>query len=198
MIRLENLTKSIKNELIFSNLNYVFDENTIYLIEGENGKGKSTLLKIIANLIKPTSGKTIWESPHQKSKCGFVFDSPLFIENLSFSDNFRYLGYIHNSDIEYINQKIDYFSEVFRLPIDTKKTVFDYSSGMKRKVELAMSLFHDPNCLIWDEPFNFLDKDAMNVILQEFQAKDKMFIITSPNSDSLIPYHLDFKQVFLF
>lgn len=195
MIKLVNVTKKIKNEVLFSDINYTFDKNMIYHISGQNGLGKSTLLKIIGGLIKANEGGVEWTEPHQKKSTGFLFDSPLFIHDLSFSDNLRFLGYVNDFEKGFTEKKIHFFAELFKLPTDIQKTVKNYSSGMKRKVELAISLFNTHNCLIWDEPFNFLDDEAIEVILREIQSEERMIIIASPNHDFLSKHNLFFEQI---
>lgn len=190
-----NVTKKIKNEVLFSDINYTFDKNMIYHISGQNGLGKSTLLKIIGGLIKANEGGVEWTEPHQKKSTGFLFDSPLFIHDLSFSDNLRFLGYVNDFEKGFTEKKIHFFAELFKLPTDIQKTVKNYSSGMKRKVELAISLFNTHNCLIWDEPFNFLDDEAIEVILREIQSEERMIIIASPNHDFLSKHNLFFEQI---
>lgn len=183
MIEVLDLSKKIKNHIIFSKLNFTFNQNGIYLIEGENGIGKSTFLKTIGTIIQPSQGKIKWSLPHSKDKTGFIFDFPLYIDQLSFSDNLRFLGSLLDLENIYIESKINYFSKLFHLPIGTKKTVNQYSSGMKRKVEIAISLINNPNCLIWDEPFDSLDKETIEIIFNEIITDDKMFIVTTHNKE---------------
>lgn len=183
MIEVLDLSKKIKNHIIFSQLNFTFNQNGIYLIEGENGIGKSTFLKIIGSIVQTSQGEINWSLPHSKDKTGFIFDFPLYIDQLSFSDNLRFLGSLLDLDNKYVENKINYFSELFHLPLGTKKTVNQYSSGMKRKVEIAISLINNPNCLIWDEPFDSLDKESIEIIFDEIITDDKMFIITTHNKE---------------
>lgn len=188
MIKVQNLSKVIKKQVIFSDMNFEFEKG-IYLLQGDNGVGKSTFLKVLAGLYKPTSGNILWEPPYKKNEAGFIFDTPLFIEELSFSDNMRFIANLRNISKANIEGKIKLYSELFNLPIDTRKVLYEYSSGMRRKVELAISLINDPICVIWDEPFKALDKKSTNILFEEIISEDKLFIISTHNVELLKFYN---------
>jgi len=188
MIKVQNLSKVIKKQVIFSDMNFEFEKG-IYLLQGDNGVGKSTFLKVLAGLYKPTNGNILWDPPYKKTEAGFISDTPLFIEELSFSDNMRFIANLRGISKANAEEKIKLYSELFNLPIGTRKVLYEYSSGMRRKVELAISLINDPICLIWDEPFKALDKKSINILFEEIISEDKLFIISTHNVELLKFYN---------
>src|SRR5699024_8599329 len=112
MIKVQNLSKVIKKQVIFSDMNFEFEKG-IYLLQGDNGVGKSTFLKVLAGLYKPTNGNILWDPPYKKTEAGFISDTPLFIEELSFSDNMRFIANLRGISKANAEEKIKLNSELF-------------------------------------------------------------------------------------
>ena len=182
MISINNIYKKFNEKIIFENLNLKFSKNGIYRIAGNNGIGKSTLLKIISGIERPDKGTVIWEDLNFYKKTGYIFDSHLYIEELSFVDNLMFISKIQKLDNTYTKNRISYLSKTFNLDLDSTP-VKKFSSGMKKKVEIAMSILNEPKYLLWDEPFTNLDKETIQIINKEILSKDILVLIITHNEE---------------
>lgn len=136
----------------------------IYGLLGPNGAGKTTTLRCIATLLKPTDG-TI-------QVCGYdtVKDSEKVRENICFLTNeikldpqfspkymFNFFGRLHRLDEKTINERREKLFSYFGIKDFENKKIEELSTGMKQKASIAVSLVHDPEVIIFDEPTNGLD-----------------------------------------
>lgn len=185
LIRVEGLSKTFKlsskqqkiertNEKVrraVNDLSFVAYEGEIYGLLGPNGAGKTTTLRMLATLIKPDSGdafvggKSIVTEPDAvRSKIGFL-TSELKLEEF-FTPNylFDFFSSLHGISPEVsAKRKKDLFSR-FGIDKFAEVKVADLSTGMKQKASLAISLVHDPDIIIFDEPTNGLDVITAKVV----------------------------------
>jgi sodium transport system ATP-binding protein len=185
LIRVEGLSKSFKlsskqqkiektNEKIrraVNGLSFEAYEGEIFGLLGPNGAGKTTTLRLLATLIKPDSGDafidgySIVNEPHMvRSKIGFL-TSELKLEEF-FTPNylFDFFSELHGISPEIsAKRKQDLFSR-FGIDKFAEVKVADLSTGMKQKASLAISLVHDPDIIIFDEPTNGLDVLTAKVV----------------------------------
>lgn len=189
-IILKDISKEY-NYLLFQNVNITFHEREIIGIKGHNGCGKTVLLKIISGLIKPTSGKVIYNNqvlgqeikiiPH----LGAFFSKTDFFENLSGLENLRLLASIRGE----IGDKeiIESIKEVGLDP-NNKLPVKKYSLGMKQRLGIAQAIMEKIDVLILDEPTNALDNNGKEIIYKIINKKKEnncIIILTSHNDAEL-------------
>lgn len=191
MIKICHVNKAYQS-VLFSNLNYTFEENQIYLIQGENGTGKSVLLKIITGITQPDEGEIIIENQKLYKDIDFIpnagvsINSDDFISYLDGYDNLKLLLDINKSTpLTEIDKYAEYFDlQVHNLPY--KK----YSQGMKQKLRLIQAFIENPKYLILDEPTNALDKKSiiqLYDLCQNFmKEKGKTIIFISHTNDKLV------------
>lgn len=185
MIKINNVTKKIKSNVILQDITLELKEGKIYGFVGKNGSGKSMLLKTIAGFISPdkgsivADGKKLYDEKIFLPSTRVMIDKPHFFENLSGKENLELLASIQNTitdaDIENVLLKI-------KLADVKDKKYKTYSLGMKQKLAIAQVIMEDVKNLILDEPFNSLDMasvDLVRKILLEERSKDKIIIITS-------------------
>ncbi|MEG0221588.1 MAG: ATP-binding cassette domain-containing protein [Clostridia bacterium] len=185
MIKINNVTKKIKSNVILQDITLELKEGKIYGFVGKNGSGKSMLLKTIAGFISPdkgsivADGKKLYDEKIFLPSTRVMIDKPHFFENLSGKENLELLASIQNTitdaDIENVLLKI-------KLADVKDKKYKTYSLGMKQKLAIAQVIMEDAKNLILDEPFNSLDMasvDLVRKILLEERSKDKIIIITS-------------------
>lgn len=189
---LNNLTKTFGRRIIFNNLSYSFESNNIYGVAGINGSGKSTFVKIIANILSPTKGKVIHSINNKEiefenlfNHIGFVapylilYDEFSAIENLFYFCKIRGISYSDNLAKQMLKEV-----NLFDRRNDLVKT---YSSGMKQRLKYAFALIHSPSLLILDEPTSNLDtygKDMVNNFIKEY-GKSKLVIVASNEESDL-------------
>ena len=185
MIKIENYTQKIKNDIILNDINLHLKENKIYGFVGRNGSGKSILFKGICGLLNISNGKIIIKGKEIGKDIDFydnlgaVLDGAGFLPNLSSFDNLKLLASIRNkisdSDIKSALNKVG-------LDPNDKKKYKKYSLGMKQKLALAQAIMENPELLILDEPFNGLDsysvKDIREMLI-DYKKEGKTILISS-------------------
>lgn len=182
MIKITNLKKTLKNQIIFQNVNIKFVEGNIYGLTGINGSGKSIFLKTICGFLIPDEGNVIVENVDIFKNKQFIpntrvlIDKPCFIDDLTGYENLKLLADIQNiiSDQTIINWLTE-------LNVDGNKKYKEYSLGMKQKLAIIQAIMENPKIIILDEPFNGLDKKShqqMINILKKMK-KEKIIIIAS-------------------
>ena len=161
----QKLDKSDKKEKVAVNdLSFTAYPGEIFGLLGPNGAGKTTTLRVISTLIKPDEGDCIvggtsvkTDSFEVRKKIGFL-TSELKLED-HFTPNylFTYFGTLHGIDEEVIDERKEILFSRFGIDKFKEVKVGDLSTGMKQKTSIAISLVHDPEFIIFDEPTNGLD-----------------------------------------
>ncbi len=176
MIKLEAVSKEIKKNEVIKNFTYEFEKGKCYLVTGHNGSGKTMLLRLICGLLTPTSGNiTI------KEKCnyGIMIENPSFIKYETGFYNLKSLADIKKT-ID--NETIREYLEKFNLGDVADNNVKTYSLGMRQRLGLAQAFMEDQNVILLDEPFNALDSENFNKVLElieQEKEKGKLIIIAS-------------------
>ena len=174
MIEIKNLSFSFGNEVIFENLNAVVPQNGVTCFIGKSGCGKSTLVDIITGLKKVQSGEII----NTFKTVAVVFQEDRLLPWCSVYDNVKLV-----SDEETAKKCLS----LVKLSESLYKYPDELSGGMKRRCALARALAFNSDLLILDEPFNGIDdetKDDIIDIIEEF-SKDKAVIFISHNQDEI-------------
>jgi ABC-type multidrug transport system ATPase subunit len=185
-ILLQQVGKRYKFEWIFKKINYTFDSGGRYAILGPNGSGKSTLLRILSGHLTPSKGTVDFKIENKPVAISNVYDHISYAapyielveeltlkEALTFHRQFK--PFILDLDVEGVMNIID-------LPKSaTDKEIRFFSSGMKQRAKLAMSLLTKSSLILLDEPTTNLDKQGMDwyVSLVERYAGDRTLIIAS-------------------
>ena len=156
--------KKSKVRVAVDGLSFTAYSGEIYGLLGPNGAGKTTTLRMLATLIKPDEGDayidgaSIVDQPELvRSKIGFL-TSELKLEEF-FTPNylFDFFSSLHNIDPEVARARKAEMFELFGIDKFAEVKVADLSTGMKQKASLCISLVHDPDVIIFDEPTNGLD-----------------------------------------
>lgn len=190
-LKLINVTKCIKKNVILQDMNICFKDSKIYGIRGKNGSGKTMLLRLISGLIFPTEGKIIINGKELHKDIELPENVGVLIENASFLagysafDNLRLLsdikGGISNEEI------IDKLKAVGLNP-DDKKKYGKFSLGMKQKLGIAYAILGEPDIILLDEPINALDDESVKKVkdvLIELKGKGKLIIVVCHDKEEL-------------
>ena len=172
-----------------NNLSFSTYEGEIFGLLGPNGAGKTTTLRILATLIKAdlgnafVDGDSILTNPEKvRAKIGFL-TSELKLEDF-FTPNylFDFFSRIHSVEIPVRNRRKEELFKKFGVDEFAEVKVSNLSTGMKQKVSLVVSLVHDPDIIIFDEPTNGLDVLTAKVVtdyLIELKNKGKNIILST-------------------
>ncbi len=166
-------------------------EGRIYGIVGDNGSGKTVLLKLICGFMKPDSGtvtvngKVIGKDADFPENTGIIIEAPGFLPNYSGMKNLEYLASIRG---KIGKEQIESAMKTVGLDPSSKLRVGKYSLGMKQRLGIAQAIMEDQQLLILDEPMNALDKDAvkeMRRLFLSFKASGKTMLIVSHNEGDI-------------
>ena len=178
-----------KIKVAVDDLSFKAYKGEIYGLLGPNGAGKTTTLRMLATLIKPNSGdaivdgKSIIKEPDEvRNKIGFM-TSELKLEDF-FTPNFLfdYFAELHHIDKEVAKERKERLFKKFGIDKFAEVKVGDLSTGMKQKACLVISIVHDPNIIIFDEPTNGLDvitAKSVTDFLLEMRNEGKTIILST-------------------
>lgn len=161
ILQAKNITKTFKNDKALDNVSMSLKKGEIYGFIGQNGAGKSTMLRIITGLSFPTNGQLELFDSRQESniveaqkRMGAIIENPGLFPNMSAYNNLE----VHRLQKGIPGREcIDRTLELVGLQDTAKKKVKNFSLGMKQRLGLAVALLSDPEFLILDEPTNGLD-----------------------------------------
>jgi ABC-type multidrug transport system ATPase subunit len=168
-----------------------FEPGRCYVLIGENGAGKSTLLRILAGLLRPSFGAVkVFGSlePHDvRDRIGYMSHSPMLYDELTAEENLRYFRSL------YPNRPSLSPAEALRqvgLDPDLKRTLGQYSQGMRQRTSLARVLMPTPELLLLDEPFSNMDVEStrqMVDLLAGFRQSNRTIVITTHQRELAAP-----------
>lgn len=192
MIELINLGKQYKQKILFQDVNVTFNEGKKSFIKGINGSGKSVLMKLIVGYSTPTkgmvkvAGKIIGVDLGGRRIIKKFINAPDFIKSWTGAENLLYLANIRKVANE---KKILFLASQLNLEKDLNKKYKYYSLGMKQKLRIIQALMDEPTYLILDEPFDALDKNSReNVLdlLDNYLSEDaQRILIFSSHNDMM-------------
>lgn len=169
MIKIENLTKTYRNNIIFEQVNLLLEDSKIYFLLGQNGSGKTTFIKCLLGLEK-YQGNINYLPNFSKNIFAIYDDIPLY-ENLNGYDNIRLFAGTNF----YHKQTVDAFQGLS--PSLLSKKVKYYSLGEKKKLLIIAALLTNPQYLILDEIANGLDVDSLKWLKNQLNIHKKECLI---------------------
>lgn len=194
MIQLQNVTKRIKENTVLDNVSYTFKSGFVYGLYGQNGSGKTMLLRAISGLINLDSGSIFIDGEKLHDKIEFPPETGIVIENMellpecSAKRNLQMLAKIKNIADE---KDISFSLERVGLDPDSDKKVKKFSLGMKQRLNIAQAIFENQKIILLDEPTNALDEDAVQLIykiIREEKSRGATIIVATHHKE-------DFKEV---
>lgn len=191
MIQLQNVTKRIKENTVLDNVSYTFKSGFVYGLYGQNGSGKTMLLRAISGLINLDSGSIFidGEKLHDKiefpPETGIVIDNMELLPECSAKRNIQMLAKIKNIADE---KDIIFSLERVGLDPDSDKKVKKFSLGMKQRLNIAQAIFENQKIILLDEPTNALDEDAVQLIykiIREEKSRGATIIVATHHKEDL-------------
>ncbi|MGX8833160.1 ABC transporter ATP-binding protein [Amedibacillus sp. YH-ame6] len=186
IIECNQLSKVYKKQRALDSLNLNITKGEIFGLIGQNGAGKSTMMKLLAGLIHPSEGtfklfgKDPIEDPYIYRRIGTLIEQPGLYGNMTGIQNMHIKALAMGCDNE---EELSALMQICGLDAKLKKKVKSYSLGMKQRLGLALSMIGDPELLILDEPVNGLDPqgitDIRNAILRVNQERNVTILLSS-------------------
>ncbi len=171
IIKVKNISKRFNDKLVLDNISYEVKEGEIFGFIGPNGAGKSTLINIMTSLLTPDNGTIeicgydILREPIKAKECmGYVPQELALMEDLNAYDNLEFFGALYGLKGKLLKERIAEALKVTGLEETKKQKVKKFSGGMKRRLNIAVSILHHPKVLILDEPTVGVDPQSRNHI----------------------------------
>ncbi len=190
MLKLEGLTKSFGDIVAVDGVSFSVQEGEIFGLLGENGAGKTTTLRMLATMLKPTSGTAklgkydVVADPEQvRGSIGILFGGETGLyDRLTVAENIRYFGELNDMPSADIKRRTDQLSAAFGMQDYIHRRAGKLSKGMKQKAAFARSIIHDPGIMLFDEPTSGLDVGAMREVhafILQCKAEGKTIVLSS-------------------
>lgn len=164
VIQTAGLSKRYRDKWAVDHLDLRVEQGDIYGFIGQNGAGKSTTLKLLCGLVRPTQGEAlIFDKPIRdtvaRRRVGALIEQPGLYPDLSGRENLRLYAELLGLDSP--RQQVDEILETVSLSHGEKKPVKQYSMGMKQRLGVGLALLGGPDLLLLDEPINGLDPEGI-------------------------------------
>ena len=190
-ISVQNLSKEFGSDRVLKNVSREFERGKIHGIVGNNGSGKTVLMKCICGFLIPTegtvivNGKRVGKDVDFPPDLGIIIETPGFLPGVTGVKNLEILASL--------NKKIglsEIADAIRRVGLDPrmKKPVGKYSLGMRQRLGIAQAIMENPNLLILDEPLNGLDKHGvreMRELIKGLRSEGKTILLASHNQGDI-------------
>jgi ABC-2 type transport system ATP-binding protein len=164
VIRTEHLGKTFGAKVAVEDLTLTVKRGELFCFLGPNGAGKTTTIKVLAGLLRPTSGRAlvggfdILTRPEQAKRIlGFIPDQPFLYERLSGVEFMRFVGGLYGLGDHGLGDRIRSLLEAFQVEDAATQRIADLSHGTRQKLAFAATFLHDPQVVLIDEPWVGLD-----------------------------------------
>ncbi|HEX3101227.1 MAG TPA: ABC transporter ATP-binding protein [Pyrinomonadaceae bacterium] len=170
------LSKSFGAARVLQNVSFSVDEDEIVVLLGASGSGKTTILRIIAGLDLPDSGrvilhgKDVTQLPARQRGVGVIFQSYALFPKMNVENNIAYGLRIRRRKRAQIKETVDRLIELVHLDDHRKKYPSQLSGGQQQRVAIARALAYEPEVLLFDEPFGALDAQIRGMLRREIRS----------------------------
>lgn len=192
MIEVQQVTKQFGAFTALEDVSFRVEAGEVYGLLGENGAGKTTMMRMMATILRPTAGNievagfSVIKEPNEvRCRIGILFGGDVGLySRLTARENIAYFGSMYGMDRTAIEHRIKRLSQMLEMDSFLDRRVGPFSRGMKQKVAIARTLVHDPQVILLDEPTTGLDVTAANMFRQmigTLQAEGKTILFSSHN-----------------
>ena len=187
LITIKNLKISKSDKILLDNLNFTIHQNDRIILVGENGSGKTSLMKIIKGIEEADSG-TIWKKPNLKID---------YLDQDPSRPNFNNLEDFLSQDIQYpdLSETRDIINQLELSNINAKTGL---SIGEMRKIYIAKSLLNESDLILFDEPTNHIDLPTINWLEEKLVSMKKSMLVVSHDQNFLkkfVPKHFGYSKM---
>lgn len=179
MIRFENIKKSFGKTIAVDGISFEIEPHEVFGLLGPNGAGKTTTVNMTVGLVKPDSGTVEFaglgfpKNPKVRTKIGVAPQTLSLYDELSGQENLECFGKLYGLNSGKLQQRVAWSLDFVGLTERKDDRVKAYSGGMKRRLNLAVALVHNPDYLILDEPTVGVDPQSRNAIFENIERLKK-------------------------
>ncbi|MCP4221546.1 MAG: ATP-binding cassette domain-containing protein, partial [bacterium] len=184
-----NLDKGVKSIEAVSDVAFSCKPGRVFSLLGPNGAGKTTTLRMVATMLKPTSGTikvagcdTVKEAQQVRRKIGFLTGSTALYDRLTPTEVVKYYAQLHDMDMQVFEKRKKELFDLLEINEFAGRRIGKLSAGMKQKTSIARTMIHDPEVVVFDEPTVGLDVvTSRNIIklIKECREKGKTVIFST-------------------
>lgn len=185
MLETKQLRKTFKSSVAVENVSLYLEEGESVGLLGPNGAGKSTTISMMSTLLPPTSGevryngKDVLKHPEiLRDILGVVPQEIALYTELSAYENMKFFGKLYGLRGKKLEKRIEEVLDLIGLTDRKKDSIETYSGGMKRRINIGVTLLHEPQILIMDEPTVGIDPQSRNYILDMIRELNQKMNIT--------------------
>jgi len=185
IIELIGINKSYQNYKALNDLNLKIPKGKIFGLLGPNGAGKTTLIRILNQILIPDTGKVLFNGENLSQKniidIGYLPEERGLYRKMKIGEQAIYLARLKGLSKKEAKEKLDFWFDKFEISHWWNKKIEDLSKGMAQKIQFIVTILHEPDLLILDEPFSGLDPVNSKLIKKEIieLKKKKTTIILS-------------------
>jgi heme exporter protein A len=187
MISVHNLTKRFGAKTVLRDLHFEVRPGEFVALLGPNGAGKTTFLRVLASLARPTTGEVFvsgYRLPNEaaavRARLGVVSHLPLLYGDLTAAENLGFYARMYN--LPNASGRITEVLKLVGLLSRRDDLVRTYSRGMQQRLAIGRAVLHDPDVMLFDEPYTGLDQDASSMldhVLRTVAAQGRTIVMTS-------------------
>ena len=187
MITVKKLVKRFGMKAVLRGLDFEVQPGEFVALLGPNGAGKTTFLRILSSLSRPSLGdvrvsgyQLPKEAAQVRARLGVVSHLPLLYGDLSADENLRFYGRMYN--LANLEARMTEVLEMVGLEHRRKDLVRTFSRGMQQRLAIGRAVLHDPDVMLFDEPYTGLDQDASSMldeVLKSVAAQGRTVVMTS-------------------
>jgi heme exporter protein A len=187
MIEVRKLLKRFGMKTVLRGLDFHVEQGEFVVLLGPNGAGKTTFLRILASLSRPSLGQVTIaghalpaQAAEVRRALGVVSHLPLLYGDLTAEENLRFFGRMY--DLQNLDARISEVLQLIGLESRRRDLVRTFSRGMQQRLAIGRAVLHDPEVVLFDEPYTGLDQDAsamLDDVLRNVAARGRTVVMTS-------------------
>lgn len=186
------VSKQFANHKALNQVSIQVPENSIFGLLGPNGAGKTTLIRIINQITAPDSGELFFQSDKLQQKhikqIGYLPEERGLYKKMKVGEQALYLAQLKGMSKSEAQKRLKYWFEKFEIQAWWNKKVEELSKGMQQKVQFIVTVIHEPELIIFDEPFSGFDPINVNLLKDEILAikeRGATIIFSTHNMESV-------------
>ena len=191
-VEIQNVTKRFSNHLALNKISFSINKGVVFGLLGPNGAGKTTLIRILNQITAPDSGNILFEGHPIKrtdiERIGYLPEERGLYKKMKVGEQALYLAQLKGLSKEEAIKRLHYWFKKFEISYWWERNVEELSNGMQQKVQFITTIIHQPEFLIFDEPFSGFDPINANLMKEEIlelKKKGATIILSTHNMASV-------------